>query len=66
MVFFGGLERIRTAGLCNANAALYQLSYRPTYLERKFKTTGRYYTQSSMIVFKTLKAFCCSRSLKSS
>ncbi len=23
---FGGLWRIRTAGLCNANAALYQLS----------------------------------------
>ncbi len=28
-VFCGGPERIRTAGLCNANAALYQLSYKP-------------------------------------
>ena len=28
-VFCGGPERIRTADLCNANAALYQLSYRP-------------------------------------
>ncbi len=27
--FCGGPERIRTADLCNANAALYQLSYRP-------------------------------------
>lgn len=28
---FGGPERIRTADLCNANAALYQLSYRPVF-----------------------------------
>ncbi len=27
--FCGGPERIRTADLCNANAALYQLSYKP-------------------------------------
>ncbi len=25
-----GLDRIRTGDLCNANAALYQLSYKPT------------------------------------
>lgn len=26
----GGPERIRTADLCNANAALYQLSHKPS------------------------------------
>ncbi len=30
-MFCGGPERIRTADLCNANAALYQLSYRPVF-----------------------------------
>ena len=28
-MFFGGPVGIRTPDLCNANAALYQLSYRP-------------------------------------
>lgn len=30
LFLFGGAKRIRTAGLCSAIAALYQLSYSPT------------------------------------
>ena len=58
--FYGGLEGDRTLDLCDANAALSQLSYEPVEL---LCSSESYYTIISTVVktifFGTRKIFCC-------